>query len=100
MSEITEYLEVTAKYISEELIQIYRRKDHQSGLVFPRKRDGTIRVSEQEAKTLFLYRVLSERRFCLSVEVPTEKTYRQKGATDMSARVDITLLQGSSQRCA
>jgi hypothetical protein len=100
MSEITEYLEATAKYISDELIQIYRRKDHQYGLVFPRKRDGTIRISEQESKTLFLYRVLSERRFCLSVEVPTEQTYRQKGARDMSARVDISLLRGNMRRCA
>jgi hypothetical protein len=72
MNEIMEYLEATAKHVSKELVEIYSRTDQEHGLVFPRKRDGSVRISEQEAKTLFLYRVLSERRFCLSVEVPTE----------------------------
>src|SRR5713101_6613562 len=100
MDEIMEYLEGTAKHISNELVQIYSRTDHEHGLVFPRKRDGSIRISEQEAKTLFLYRVLSERRLCLSVEVPTEQTYKQKGSKEISARVDITLLRGNTKRCA
>ena len=100
MDEIAAYLESTAKSIAEELIQIYSRTDHEHGLVFPRKRDGSVRISEQEAKTLFLYRVLSERRYCLSVEVPTEQTYRQKGSKEISARVDITLLRGNTKRCA
>lgn len=98
--ELMKYLEATAKHVSNELIDIYSQKDHEHGLVFPRKRNGSIRVSEQEAKTLFLYRLLSERRFCLSVEVPTVETYRQKGLTDMSARVDITLIDGNKKRCA
>jgi hypothetical protein len=100
MDEIMEYLEATAKHISNELIEIYSRTDHEHGLVFPRKRDGSVRISEQEAKTLFLYRVLSERQFCLSVEVPTEQTYKQKGSREISARVDITLLKGNTKRCA
>ncbi len=100
MNEIMEYLEATAKHISKELGEIHSRTDHEHGLVFPRKRDGSIRISEQEAKTLFLHRVLSERRFCLSVEVPTEQRYRQKGSKEISARVDLTLLKGSTQRCA
>jgi hypothetical protein len=100
MDEIMEYLEATAKHIANELVQIYFRKDHEHGLVFPQKRDGSIRISEQEAKTLFLYRVLSERRYCFSVEVPTEQTYKQKGFKEISARVDITLLRGNAKRCA
>ena len=100
MDEIIEYLEGTAKHIAKELVEIYFRKDHEHGLVFPRKRDGSIRISEQESKTLFLYRVLSEQQFCLSVEVPTEETYIQKGTKGISARVDLTLLRGNTERCA
>jgi hypothetical protein len=45
MNEIAEYLEATAKAISKDLIQIYSRTDHEHGLVFPRKRDGSVRIT-------------------------------------------------------
>jgi hypothetical protein len=100
MNEMMEYLEATAKQISDQLVETYSRTDHEHGLVFPRKRDGSVRISEQEAKILFVHRALLEQRFCLSVEVPTEETYIQKGTKGISARVDITLLKKSKQRCA
>ena len=61
------------------------------GLVFPRKRDGTLRISEQEAKLLFVQQLTVDKRYCFSVETPTGETYQQKGQTPISARVDLTM---------
>ncbi len=59
------------------------------GLIFPTKRDGTVRISEQEAKLLFVLHLASDQRFLFAVETPTVETYKQKGTTPISARVDL-----------
>ena len=92
-SEVQPYLESIVGRVAKELISTYLQsraaKDY--GLVFPRKRDGSLRISEQEPKLLFLEQIRADKEFCYSVETPTTQTYRQKGMSDMSARVDLTL---------
>jgi hypothetical protein len=92
--ETQSYLESLVGRVAGDLISIYFRPnqvtDH--GLIFPRKRDGSLRISEQEPKHLFLQNARADGRFCYSVETPTTQTYCQKGTSGMSARVDLTLV--------
>ena len=59
-------------------------------LVAPRKRDGNVRVSEQEARFLYCD-VLNTLGYYYSVETPTQETYRQTGEGYRSASSDLTL---------
>jgi hypothetical protein len=59
-------------------------------MIFPRYADGTIRVSEQEARFFFVH-ALEESPFLYSVETPTEKLYKQSGADASRASFDITV---------
>lgn len=99
--ETQSYLESLVGRVADDLISIYSQSSQESnhGLVFPPKRDGSPRVSEQEPKHLFLLHVQADKRFRYSVETPTTQTYRQKGTSDMSARVDLTLVGQSGQPC-
>jgi hypothetical protein len=98
---VTTYLESLVGKVADDLISIYSQSNQISehGLVFPRKRDGSLRISEQEPKHLFLQHARADGRFCYSVETPTTQTYRQKGTSDMSARVDLTLVGDPGQPC-
>lgn len=68
------------------------------GLAFPKKRDGSLRISEQEAKHIFVEHLKAGKQFSYSVETPTTQKYRQKGVSEMSARVDLTLERYSGER--
>lgn len=57
-------------------------------LVFPRYRDGSVRVSEQEARFAFV-EALCQRPLRYSVEVPTTKLYTFTGKTPLSAQTDL-----------
>lgn len=57
-------------------------------LVFPRYRNGSVRVSEQEARFAFV-EALCQRPLRYSVEVPTSKLYTFKGKTLLSAQTDL-----------
>lgn len=57
-------------------------------LVFPRYRDGSVRVSEQEARFAFV-EALCQGPLRYSVEVPTSKLYTFKGKTPLSAQTDL-----------
>jgi hypothetical protein len=100
-AETKAYLETLVAKVAEELISIHPRSNQASeyGLRFPRKRDGSLRISEQESKHLLAQHIRADRRFCYSVETPTTQTYRQKGNSDMSARVDLSLVDHSGQPC-
>jgi len=99
--ETKNYLEKLVSKVATDLISIYSRSNQKNshGLIFPRKRDGSLRISEQEAKHLFVHYANSDKRFCYSVETPTTQTYRQKGSTAMSARVDLTLVGQPGEPC-
>ena len=93
MTDLDQYLEGLLNQVCTDLAQMYPSEQQPSeyGLIFPSKRDGTLRISEQEAKLLFVQHLTVDRRYCFSVETPTGETYQQKGQTPISARVDLTI---------
>ncbi len=58
-------------------------------LIFPEKRDNSIRISEQESKVIFT-NFFEEFGWFYSVETPTVQTY---GSSERSARTDISLYE-------
>ena len=64
--------------VSELLWAIHRAESTGPRLIFPRKRDGVTRVSEQESKML-LCQLLEKSQWFYSVETPTNETYQQQG---------------------
>lgn len=59
-------------------------------LILPRKRDGNVRISEQEARILYCG-ILNTLNYYYSIETPTEKVYRQTGNKPVSASSDLSL---------
>lgn len=59
-------------------------------VIYPTKRDKTIRISEQEAR-IVCCGILDNLSLYYSVENPTEKTYKQSGKKYMSAQTDLTI---------
>jgi hypothetical protein len=59
-------------------------------LIFPRKRDGITRISEQESKML-LCQLLERSSWFYSVETPTLETYQQQGDDAISGRSDVSV---------
>jgi hypothetical protein len=94
MNEVEQYLQELVGKVCGDLADMYVAREHPStyGLIFPRKRDGSLRISEQEAKLLFIQQLTVDRRYCFCVETPTTETYIQSGTTPVSARVDVTLI--------
>jgi hypothetical protein len=94
MNEVEQYLQELVGKVCHDLTDMYvaRRQPSPYGLVFPRKRDGSLRISEQEAKLLYFQHLNVDKRYCFCVETPTTETYKQKGSTPISARVDVTLI--------
>jgi hypothetical protein len=94
MSEVEQYLQELVNKVCRDLTDMYLAREQPStyGLIFPRKRDGSVRISEQESKLLFVQHLTVDRRYCFCVETPTTETYMQKGITPISARVDLTLI--------
>ena len=83
-------LEALFKGVAHDLLDVCDRtgQSDKPGLIFPTDRDGDWRVSEQEAKQLFLFRVHSDGRHRFSVETPTCEAH---GTGRASARVDVSL---------
>ena len=98
-SETREYLQSLVAKVGDHLISMYSRSNElrEPGLIFPRKRDGSLRVSEQESKHLFLEYARTDKRFCYCIETPTSQTYCQKGTFARSANVDLTLMLQSGR---
>jgi hypothetical protein len=65
-------------------------------LVFPRKSNGSVRVSEQEAKQLLIEKI-SDSPFFFSVETPTLDNYGFSGKGERNASTDLTLYQTVSK---
>jgi hypothetical protein len=93
-NDMGEYLQSLVVRTGEDLISVHSRANQLSkhGLIFPRKREGSLRVSEQEGKHLFIQHVRTDKRFCYSLETPTRQTYCQKGTSPRSANVDMTIV--------
>lgn len=92
-NKLKQFVEGMVRSIAESLGSLYRNDaPTQQGchLIFPERREGTTRVSEQESKVL-LCRYLDNSEFLYSVETPTGETYKQGGTTALSARTDMTV---------
>ena len=59
-------------------------------LICPEKRDKKVRISEQEAKTLYIS-ILNGLNYYYSVETPTSEGYIQKGKKPQSGNTDLSL---------
>lgn len=59
-------------------------------IIFPLRRDGSIRISEQESRFLFCT-VLDNLSYYYSVETPTTNVYQQTGQTPISGNIDLSL---------
>lgn len=59
-------------------------------LIFPEKRDETIRISEQESRILYCNH-LNTTQYYYSIETPTQNTYQQTGTSPISASTDLSL---------
>ena len=59
-------------------------------LIIPKRRDGSDRISEQEARFLFTT-LLNSFNYYYSVETPTKNTYIQSGKKPTSAASDLSL---------
>ncbi len=70
----------------------------ESRLVFPIKRDGKRRVSEQEARFLFVQHIERGRKFLYSIEAPTTKKYKFSGINDRSGNIDICLYENGERK--
>src|SRR5512138_943596 len=90
---VEQYLDQLVRKVSADLRQMYSAIGQPSthGLIFPTRRDGSPRISEQEAKLIFVQHLTVDKQYHFSVETPTAETYQQKGTTPLSARVDLTL---------
>ena|SRR6266851_2303931 len=90
---VRQYLELQFRQTAKELVQIHSSSGvaNDVGLVFPKYRDKMLRVCEQEAKVLFLHNVLSERRYRVAVEKPTDGEFSFNGTGKRSAQVDVAL---------
>ena len=61
-----------------------------TSLIYPKKRDSSERISEQEAKILFCH-ILLENNIAFSVETPTIETYSFTGNTKRSGNLDLCI---------
>jgi hypothetical protein len=77
-----------------------------SKLIYPKKRAGETRISEQEARLLLIRELENQDDWYYSIETPTSKLYRFGDKDNpqiddehgMSARFDITLYDKTFQR--
>lgn len=83
----------------------YQRQD--IPLIFPHKRDDTIRISEQELRFLFV-RFLEQKivdglqynhePICYSVETPTRNKFSFTGKNELSGNIDLTIHRRSDNK--
>lgn len=93
--------------VSQRLWDVAHEGEMPQGLspkiIFPNRRDGSIRISEQESRVLY-FSLVNDFNYFYSVETPTKEKYRQTGRGDgVSAQTDMTLYnvcENSLQRCA
>ncbi|MDA1258446.1 MAG: hypothetical protein O3C10_11495 [Chloroflexi bacterium] len=80
--------------VAGQLWAMYHGRPDAPSLLFPKKRDDSRRISEQESKIL-ITQWLAGRGVDYSIETPTQGAYQQSGQAAMSARIDVTVY-GSS----
>ena len=89
-------LEDQLTQVAKDLLAVHSASGAEGnrGLIFPKCRGGdALRLCEQEAKVLFLHRLLSARRYRIAVEKPTSKDYGFSGNGRRSAQTDVALYE-------
>ena len=76
--------------VSEALWAVYHERPDAPHLIWPAKRNDTMRISEQESKILITQWLERNGEF-YSIETPTRQMYTQSGIAAMSARIDVTV---------
>lgn len=101
-TELTEIMDGLLKLTRDKLISTYRQSEGaKTRIIFPKKRDGKIRVSEQEMRFAFVeafnegYSNYSESLY-YAVEVPTKDLYDFRGTAPQcghgrSAMFDVVI---------
>ena len=74
------------------------RQNAESRLIFPKKRKGEKRISEQELRFLLARELEKQKEFYYSMETPTEKEYAFTGENPLSARIDLCLHNSKGNR--
>lgn len=69
-----------------------------SKLVYPVKRNETTRISEQEARFLFVQNVEKTSDYLYSIEAPTRKKYTFSGETLLSGNIDLCLYENGKRK--
>lgn len=72
-------------------------KNTDISLIYPKKRCGKLRISEQEAK-LLLCKLLFDNKIQFAVEAPTGLTYSFEGKGERSGNVDICVYDEQNKR--
>ena len=89
----------TDKYIVESLKMLHKIQDEsdecsntKTSLIYPKKRDSSERISEQEAKILLCH-ILLQKNVAFSVETPTIEKYSFTGNTKRSGNLDLCIYE-------
>ncbi len=78
-------------YLLWDMVDVFRQPEPQSPkLIFPKKRDDEVRVSEQESRVLFC-NLLNDTKYYFSIETPTVESYQIGGGDPLSALSDLSL---------
>jgi len=95
-------IEALIKNSFKELLKIGEenaiKQNAESRLIFPKKRDGEKRISEQELRFLLARELEKQDKFYYSVEAPTEDIYVFSGKKLISARLDLCLYDLNGKR--
>lgn len=97
---IFEYLLELNQESAKELIKIYYKQNNKKTLVvFPKKRDNKIRISEQELRFVMtnLHGEFSHPNLSFSVETPTKEEYSFSKKGKRSASSDLTFYHENSK---
>lgn len=78
--------------VAASLWALYHDRPDAPCLILPSKRNGVLRVSEQESKIL-ITQWLQSHGVNYSIETPTLGRYQQSGQAQRSARIDVTVYE-------
>lgn len=91
MKKVEELIVATLKDMIDMQCITTATNQTKSKLVYPVKQDGTTRISEQEARFLFVRHVDLSTEYFYSIEAPTTKMYCFNGTNARSGNVDVCL---------
>ena len=98
MKKVEELIVATLKDMIDMQSITTANNETKSKLVYPVKRDGTTRISEQEARFLFVKHVDLSTEYFYSIEVPTKREFMFTGETPLSGNVDVCLYENGKRK--